>query len=135
MRGKHPNSRNGFKKGHPNYLKTHSVEAKRKIGIAGIGRPSFWKGRKLPQEIRLKMSVSHKKRREQSHLWKGGKTEEGILIRSGSEYRLWREAVFKRDNYACIWGGKAHGNKLQADHIKPFYLFPELRFAIDNGTR
>ena len=48
------------------------------------------------------------------------------------EYRLWREAVFARDNFTCIWCFQ-RGGKLQADHIKPFALYPELRFALDNG--
>lgn len=48
------------------------------------------------------------------------------------EYKLWREAVFKRDNFTCIWCD-ARGGKLTSDHIKPFSLFPELRFSIDNG--
>lgn len=48
------------------------------------------------------------------------------------EYRIWRWSVFVRDNFTCIWCGK-RGGKLNADHIKPFAYFPELRFAIDNG--
>ena len=64
--------------------------------------------------------------------WQGGKTDLTIKIRASKEYRLWREAVFKRDNWTCIWCGY-RGKKLNADHIKPFSLFPELRFALDNG--
>jgi len=69
---------------------------------------------------------------ENSNLWKGGLTEKNLIIRNSSEYKLWREAVFKRDNWTCIWC-KIRGGKLEADHIKPFSLYPELRFAIDNG--
>ena len=64
-------------------------------------------------------------------------TEINKLIRSGVEYRLWREAVFERDNWTCQECGDRSciGNQveLHPDHIKPFALFPELRFAIDNG--
>lgn len=72
-------------------------------------------------------------RGEKHPLWKGGITPINEKIRKSREYRLWRKAVFERDNYQCIFGGKEHGNKLNADHIKPFSQFPELRFAIDNG--
>ena len=67
-----------------------------------------------------------------SHFWKGGITPINMKIRKSFEYRLWRKAVFERDNYTCIWCGQ-HGGELHPDHIKPFSLFPELRFAIDNG--
>ena len=70
---------------------------------------------------------------EKSINWRGGITERNNIIRTSIEYKLWREAVFKRDKYTCIWGGKEHGSNLHADHIKPFAYFPELRFAIDNG--
>ena len=53
------------------------------------------------------------------------------------EYRLWRESVFKRDNWTCVWCGarssKGYEVILNVDHIKPFASYPELRFAIDNG--
>lgn len=59
------------------------------------------------------------------------------LVRTSVEYKLWRISVFQRDNYTCIWCKVKSGNGktviLQADHIKPFSLYPELRFAIDNG--
>ena len=64
--------------------------------------------------------------------WKGGITPINEAIRKSLEYKLWRKAVFERDKYTCIWCGYK-GNKLRADHIKPFALYPELRFAIDNG--
>lgn len=64
--------------------------------------------------------------------WKGGITPINEAIRKSLEYRLWRKAVFIRDNFTCVWCGKKD-KTIQADHIKPFSLFPELRFAIDNG--
>jgi 5-methylcytosine-specific restriction endonuclease McrA len=64
--------------------------------------------------------------------WQGGKTPINRAIRKRSKYRLWREAVFKRDDYTCQDCGK-RGGTLNADHVKPFSLFPKLRFSIDNG--
>ncbi len=64
--------------------------------------------------------------------WQGGKSTIHEILRHSLEYRLWRTAVFERDNYTCIWCGQV-GGKLNADHIKPFAYYPELRFAIDNG--
>ena len=70
---------------------------------------------------------------EKSPLWRGGVSPLNRKIRYSLEYRLWRDAVFKRDDYTCIWCGDNKGGNLNADHIKRFSEFPELRFAIDNG--
>lgn len=83
-------------------------------------------------------SVTHKKklslamRGDKNHQWKGGVTEENKRIRRSLEYRVWREAVFKRDGWRCLWCGQ-RGGKLNADHIKPFSQFPDLRFDLSNG--
>lgn len=97
------------------------------------------KGKKLSREhrIALKGRVPWNKgmrgflSAENSPHWKGGATPKNKAIRMSTEYRLWRESVFKRDKYTCVWCGSM--GYIEADHIKPFALYPELRFAIDNG--
>lgn len=46
--------------------------------------------------------------------------------------KAWRKSVFERDNYTCQIC-QERGKKLQADHIKPFKYFPELRWILSNG--
>ncbi len=105
----------------------HSDETKEKIGRANS---ISQKGKKLSLETRRKMSLS--KRGKNAYQWQGGKTRILKRLRNSLEYRLWRDAVYKRDDYTCVWCGK-RGMTLNADHIKPFAYYPELRFAIDNG--
>lgn len=64
--------------------------------------------------------------------WKGGITPINLALRQTTEYKLWRKAVYERDNYTCQECG-VKGGELHADHIRPFALFPELRTAISNG--
>ena len=76
----------------------------------------------------------HLDRRGSSHWnWKGGVTGENKKVRNTIEYRLWREAVFARDNWTCQKTGK-RGVAIHPHHIQNFAEYPELRFAIDNGV-
>lgn len=57
-------------------------------------------------------------------------------LRNTPEYREWRLAVYRRDNFSCVTcGAAAKRNEviIHADHIKPMSLFPELQFDINNG--
>jgi len=124
-----------------NTLKGHKVseDTRKKISEKNKGRKQSEERKKRTS---LKLREDYKKgirksffkelKGERHHNWKGGITTINEKIRKSLEYKLWRQAVFERDNYTCIWCGK-RGETLNADHIKPFALFPELRFAIDNG--
>lgn len=121
--------------------KKHSEETKRKMSESRKGHnrrgwkvkedaKSKIKGRKLSEETKIKMGLAHSK--EKHWNWQGGISPENKILRHSREYKLWRTAVFERDNYTCVFCF-VKGCKLNADHIKPFAYFPELRFAIDNG--
>jgi hypothetical protein len=90
--------------------KTTSIEIRRKQSLAKIGRYS---GNKHPN-------------------WKGGISKISIKDRQSFEYKLWRNYVFLRDDWTCQ-ECKKRGVNLNADHIKPFSLFPELRYEVSNG--
>lgn len=118
--GKHPNSlRNlapnwvsGVKKG------PFTNEHRRNLSLALQGKPQPWS------------------RGANSNFWRGGvskinKTEKKLAM-STLEYKLWRRTILERDNYSCQICLK-RGGDLEVDHIKSWNLYPELRYAIDNG--
>jgi len=142
--------------------KTYGEDWKKKISlnhadVKGEKNP-MW-GKKRPQSVRDAISKAKKGKRVKNYnfpmlgkkhslrtilkmrervlrgsdspLWKGGITEEHRAIRTSSEYKQWRIAIFERDKYKCVSCG--NGGYLQADHIKPFALYPELRFKLSNG--
>ena len=113
--------------------KPMSSEQKKKLSDARKGVSPWNKGKKGVQKNHNVTGL------KKGHGWNKGnrKPQEECItpinarIRSSYEYALWRISVFKRDNFHCIWCGSK--KDIQADHIKPFAYFPELRFAIDNG--
>lgn len=94
-------------------------------------------GIKKTKKHRDKLSEARKNsplvpRGKNHHSWKGGVTPENEKIRKSRDYKLWRTACFKRDNYTCQnCGGK--GGELEVHHIKPFSDNPDFRLTVDNG--
>lgn len=135
------------KKGSPAWNKGIPLtdETRKKLSASLKGRKVWNAGKKLSAEHRSKLSRAHQGKSlsrehrlkvglkgERHHAWKGGITPIHDRIRRSGEYRFWRDFCRRRDNYTCQQCGKRGGN-LHVDHIKPFALFPELRFDINNG--
>lgn len=136
--------------------KRHSKETLIKMRLSQIGKrlseetkQKIREKRKLQiftLETRKKMSDSHKGDKnsmnnpihrakisgKNCHFWKGGITPINIVIRNSYQYKVWHKKVFERDNYTCVGCGQ-NGGKLNADHIKAFADYKELRFEVSNG--
>lgn len=52
--------------------------------------------------------------------WKGGITSIYVQIRNSLVYRLWRNAVFLKDNFTCQECGDNKGGNLRAHHLKKY---------------
>ena len=64
--------------------------------------------------------------------WIADRSKLKVRPNNNADHKKWREAIFKRDDYTCQFCGK-RGGYLEADHIKPWALFPELRTVLSNG--
>lgn len=92
----------------------------------------LFKGRKLSEETKKKM-----RGRIPWNKIGNGVTKTNERIRKSPDYKKWRKMVYERDNYTCVICGlrscKDEKVILQADHIKPFSLYPRLRLRVSNG--
>lgn len=66
-----------------------------------------------------------------SPLWKGGISTENQKDRVTLRYRLWRQDVFRRDRFSCVFCD-GH-NRLVAHHIQMWSEVADLRFERSNG--
>lgn len=127
MKGK-PNPR----KGKPNPHRGHSVSKDTKLKISKAR-----KGKTFSEETKKRLSESHKgkgeaQRGSKNPSWKGGINPLNNTIRKSLEFRLWREAIFARDNWTCQKCGQK-GGKLHPHHIFNFATYINRRFDILNG--
>lgn len=117
-----------FQKGHSLIGGMHSGHFKKgnKFGIANRFKKGSQSG---PKKGQKRPEITGDKNPN----WQGGITPENLKLRKSIEYRLWREAVYARDNWTCQKCDEMKSGSFNAHHIQNFHQYPELRFAINNG--
>lgn len=86
----------------------------------------------ITEQIVFEWSKFNPKTQKYHWNYQGGISSENHIIRNSTEIKIWRKRVFERDNYTCQYC-EERGSILNAHHIKPFALYPELRFESKNG--
>lgn len=97
--------------------KTFTDEHRSNISSAKEGKPVPWR------------------RGSKSNFYKDGlsgiRRDARSVAYDSPKYKRWRRAVFRRDAFTCVLCGKQ--GYINADHIQPWALYPELRFDVNNG--
>ena len=113
-----------------------SEEHKRKISESMKGKQNCL-GKKYSTERRQKWSAYWQAHPEKHNHYKDGKWRERAGERLDAMqklgYRIWRETVFKRDDWTCVWCG-TRGGKMHAHHVQSWRDYPKLRYEISNGV-
>ena len=124
-----------------------SKESVEKIRLGHIGRKtgkfiqcSFCKKEtyKYPRDLKYKISfcntecLTNWSRSHFNKRWRGADFPENLRLRNSKKYKNWRKLIWERDDYTCQIC-KQRGGKLNADHIKSWAKYPELRFELSNG--
>jgi len=104
------------------------------------GKNNYFYGKKHTKETRYKISKT-KKESEKTPRGKDNKAfidglgkerkQKRITFQETIEYKLFREAIFKRDKYKCTNCGSI--KKLEIHHIKSYKNNPKLRTVLSNG--
>ena len=110
------------------YAKKHKILFQCKKCGVGFERNKSWSGK---GDFCSRICCEIFRVKENSPSWRGGIKKENDR-RKSFEGVQWRKAVFERDNYTCVIC-KTKGGYLEADHIKPYALFPTLRYVLSNG--
>lgn len=107
--------------------KNPSQETREKMRQRMLGKPSYNKGKKHPEQS----GKNHFRYIEDRSKLK--RFNETAKDRRSYAYADWRKKVWERDNYKCrIANGDCLG-RLEAHHILGYTDHPELRYEINNG--
>ena len=106
--------------------KKRTEKAKQKMREAALGR------KRPPRSKEWRRNLSNALKGDNSPTWKGGKTDESKKARNSVDYKIWRESVYKRDDYTCQKSGKK-GGRLHPHHIENFADNPDKRYDVNNG--
>lgn len=132
-----PKGIKGFQKGHKQFAEDWN---KRQKGLRHSPGSEFKKGstpwnkgkKHSPETIKKLKAQWSPERKARARELALEKSKGKINWKHTQEYKDWRTKVFKRDNWTCQDCGQ-RGGVLNADHIKPQSLYPELRFKVSNG--
>jgi hypothetical protein len=137
--GKTPSNK-GIPKTEAEKLHLHNVLIGRRCNT---GRTHIKKGQRLSPNTEFGKKPSYWKGKENPHFagannpnWKGGITPEHLKIRWSQKSKIFRDKIFKRDNYTCqhCKRKRKEGDRviLNIHHIKSFSTHKELRFDESN---
>jgi len=138
-------SKNSEGKNNIFYGKHHTEESKQKISMnSGMKNDPKARekvsvalsGRRLTQEVRNKISIAMKKRVKQGihNFWKGGISRDYQKLNHSlrnTDWRIWRERVFERDDYTCQRCGIRSGNG-KAVYLEPHHKIT-VKECVDEG--